>query len=347
MSSSGKQLDSCQLLAELNFFQFLKETELRTPPPRLLPLSEALIGLGGREGDRERARVGKRDAGLECELREPGAREEAQPESGGRGRHSARGPGAHGPGDPPAPSRPHTPPPRPGARPASTPRGDHYISPRPAAPSPAAEGGPEPSPGGAGAPGTRPSGWGSAAAAAVVSPPRVKRAAAAAAASAARGEARLARPPERGLLGGLGVSAGRAARPGPAPLGPRRRRAPRPGVPQLRVPAGRPPRDEEDSAEEEEADGGGGAPADLGWAGAGRGGLGTAPLEPRVPGDSPQRTRSRSVLPSPLLRAWPGPVPSPFAPTFSTEIASLSRPPPPGEEKKELPPPLSVSTETP
>lgn len=36
---------------------------------------------------------------------------------------------------------------------------------------------------------------------------------------------------------------------------------------------------EEDSAEEEEADGGGGAPRDLGWAGARRGGLGTASVE--------------------------------------------------------------------
>lgn len=97
---------------------------------------------------------------------------------------------------------------------------------------------------------------------------------------------------------------------------------------------------EEDSAEEEEADGGGGAPRDLGWAGAGRGGPGTAPLEPRDLGDSPQRTRSLggSVLPSAGLGQAR---PLALAPTFPTESASLSEPPRPGRERKELPPPLS------
>lgn len=88
------------------------------------------------------------------------ARRGAGPERGGRGRDSGRGPGAQRLKRPPAPSRPHTPPPRPGAGPASTPRGDHYITPRPAAPSPAAEGGPERSPGGRALPAPGRQGWG-------------------------------------------------------------------------------------------------------------------------------------------------------------------------------------------
>lgn len=67
---------------------------------------------------------------------------------------------------------------------------------------------------------------------------------------------------------------------------------------------------EEDSAEEEEADGGGGAPRDLGWEGAGRGGPGTAPLEPRVLRNSPRRTRSAGRCRCVLLRAWLRPGPS-------------------------------------
>lgn len=74
---------------------------------------------------------------------------------------------------------------------------------------------------------------------------------------------------------------------------------------------------EEDSAEEEESDGGGGgAPRDLGWAGAGRGGPETAPLEPRVLGNSPQRTRSADLCSCALLRAWAQARPLALAPTF-------------------------------
>lgn len=73
---------------------------------------------------------------------------------------------------------------------------------------------------------------------------------------------------------------------------------------------------EEDSAEEEEADGGGGAPRDLGRAGAGRGGPGTAPLEPRVLGNSPQRTRSADLCSCALLRAWAQARPLALSPTF-------------------------------
>lgn len=94
---------------------------------------------------------------------------------------------------------------------------------------------------------------------------------------------------------------------------------------------------EEDSAEEEEADGGGGAPRDLGWAGAGRGGPGTASLEPRVLGNSPQRTRSADLCPSALLRAWAQARPLSLAPTFPYRVR-IPLPPRPGEEKKELVP---------
>lgn len=73
---------------------------------------------------------------------------------------------------------------------------------------------------------------------------------------------------------------------------------------------------EEDSSEEEEADGGGGAPRDLGWAGARRGGLGTASVELRVPGNSLQRTCWSDQCCRALLPAWlrPGPshLPLPF-----------------------------------
>lgn len=73
---------------------------------------------------------------------------------------------------------------------------------------------------------------------------------------------------------------------------------------------------EEDSAEEEEADGGGGAPRDLGSAGTGRGWPGTAPLERRVLGNSPQRTRSADLCFCALLRAWAQARPLALAPTF-------------------------------
>lgn len=73
---------------------------------------------------------------------------------------------------------------------------------------------------------------------------------------------------------------------------------------------------EEDSAEEEEADGGGGAPRDLGSAGTGRGGPGTAPLELRVLGNSPRRTRSAARRFCALLWAWAQARPLALAPTF-------------------------------
>lgn len=87
-------------------------------------------------------------------------RRRAGPKRGGRGRDSGRGPGAHGlrrPQPPPVRTHPHR---GPAAEPASTPRGDHYITPRPAAPSPAAEGGPERSPGGRALPAPGRRGWG-------------------------------------------------------------------------------------------------------------------------------------------------------------------------------------------
>lgn len=139
----------------------------------------------------------------------------AGPESGGRGRDSGRGPGAHGLRRPPAPLLARTHPHRgPAAGPASTPRGDHYITPRPAAPSPAVEGGPERSPGGRALPAPGGRGWGAPAAARIYF-----FSAGDAGGGGARGASsggRLRRPSERGLLGGVG--AGGAARPGP--LGP-------------------------------------------------------------------------------------------------------------------------------
>lgn len=98
---------------------------------------------------------------------------------------------------------------------------------------------------------------------------------------------------------------------------------------------------EEDSAEEEEADGGGGAPRDLGSAGTGRGGPGTAPLEPRVLGNSPRRTRSaagRCARPPPGLR--PGPAPR-TCPYLSVGSASLPGPRAPAERKRNFPQPPS------
>lgn len=97
---------------------------------------------------------------------------------------------------------------------------------------------------------------------------------------------------------------------------------------------------EEDSAEEEEADGGGGAPRDLGRAGAGRGGPGTAPLEPRVLGNSPQRTRSADLCSCALLRAWAQARPLALSPTFLSSphpsSATATR-----RREKGTPPPLS------
>lgn len=132
------------------------------------------------------------------------ARRGAGPERGGRGRDSGRGPGAHGlsdPQPPPARTHPHR---GPGAGPSSTPRGDHYITPRPAAPSPAAEGGPEP-----GAPGGGRSRH-QAAAGGGRSGGRIYLFSAGEEGEGERGArgGRLRRPPERGLLGGLGVGAG-------------------------------------------------------------------------------------------------------------------------------------------
>lgn len=95
------------------------------------------------------------------------------------------------------------------------------------------------------------------------------------------------------------------------------------------------------SAEEEEADGGGGAPRDLGWAGAGRGGPGTAPLESRVLRDSPQRTRSAHLCACALLRAWAQARPLALAPTFSIESTSLFSHRDPAERKRNFPPPPS------
>lgn len=94
---------------------------------------------------------------------------------------------------------------------------------------------------------------------------------------------------------------------------------------------------EEDSAEEEEADGGGGgAPRDLGWAGAGRGGPGTAPLEPRVLGNRPRSAASGPRRPA---RAWAQARPLALAPTFSVESASLSGRRDPAESKRNFPHP--------
>lgn len=104
---------------------------------------------------------------------------------------------------------------------------------------------------------------------------------------------------------------------------------------------------EEDSAEEEEADGGGGAPRDLGWAGAGRGGPGTAPLEPRVLGNSPQRTRSADLCSCALLRAWAQARPLALAPTFSIESASLFSHRDPAKRKRNFPHPLRGPEEPP
>lgn len=104
---------------------------------------------------------------------------------------------------------------------------------------------------------------------------------------------------------------------------------------------------EEDSAEEEEADGGGGAPRDLGWAGAGRGGPGTAPLESRVLGNSPQRTRSAHLCACALLRAWAQARPLALAPTFSTESASLFSHRDPAKRKRNFPHPLRGPAESP
>lgn len=104
---------------------------------------------------------------------------------------------------------------------------------------------------------------------------------------------------------------------------------------------------EEDSAEEEEADGGGGAPRDLGWAGAGRGGPGTAPLEPRVLGNSPQRTRSAGLGPRCPARAWAQARPLALAPTFSVESASLSSHRDPAERKRNFPHPPRPPAEPP
>lgn len=103
---------------------------------------------------------------------------------------------------------------------------------------------------------------------------------------------------------------------------------------------------EEDSAEEEEADGGGGAPRDLGWAGAGRGGPGTAPLEPRVLGNSPQRTRSADLCSCALLRAWAQARPLALAPTF-IESASLSSHRDPAKRKRNFPHPFRGPAEPP
>lgn len=96
---------------------------------------------------------------------------------------------------------------------------------------------------------------------------------------------------------------------------------------------------EEDSAEEEEADGGGGAPRDLGSAGTGRGGPGTAPLEPRVVGNSPRRTRSADRC-APSSGPAPGPAPR-TCPYLSVGSASLSSHRGPAERKRNFPPPPS------
>lgn len=98
---------------------------------------------------------------------------------------------------------------------------------------------------------------------------------------------------------------------------------------------------EEDSAEEEEADGGGGgAPRDLGSAGTGRGGPGTAPLEPRVAGDSPRRPRSAGLCVRPSCGPGPGPAPR-TCPHLSVGSASLPglRGPAGAEEKGTSPNP--------
>lgn len=103
---------------------------------------------------------------------------------------------------------------------------------------------------------------------------------------------------------------------------------------------------EEDSAEEEEADGGGGAPRDLGRAAAGRGGLWTAPLESRVLGISPQRTRSADRVAVPSSGPGPGPAPR-TCPYLFYRVRIPLQPLPLGEEKKELPPTPSGVDEAP
>lgn len=94
---------------------------------------------------------------------------------------------------------------------------------------------------------------------------------------------------------------------------------------------------EEDSAEEEEADGGA-APRDLGWAGAGRDGPGTAALEPRGRGvlRSGRAHWRISVLP-PRARPRPGP---PHLPYLLCWVRIPLEATATGGEKKELPPPL-------
>lgn len=137
----------------------------------------------------------------------------AGPERGGRGPRQwqgARGARAEATPSPLPPAHTPTAAPEPGRRRRL--RGDHYITPRPAAPSPAVEGGPERSPGGRAlqAPGRR--GWG---------PKRRPYLFSAGGEgeggeSAAREEAACAARQKRGLLGGLGVGAGRrrcSARP--------------------------------------------------------------------------------------------------------------------------------------
>lgn len=150
------------------------------------------------------------------------ARRGAGPGRGGRGRDSSGGPGAHEPKPPtpsplPACTHPHR---GSGAGPASTPRGDHYITPRPAAPSPPPRAAPSGARG-AGAPGTWPPGVGAGAAAVFIFRGRGGR-------RRARSERRLpAPPPSPGLLGGS-ASARAAALFGSA-LGSGELRARRPG----------------------------------------------------------------------------------------------------------------------
>ncbi|XP_043736720.1 translation initiation factor IF-2-like [Cervus elaphus] len=140
-----------------------------------------VLGLGGREGERERARVGKRDAGLS----------DPQP--------------------PPARTHPHR---GPGAGPASTPKGGPLHNPAPRGAFARRRGRPRAEPRGAGAPGTWPLRVGAVAAAVFIyffagGEGEGRE-------SAAREEAACAARQKRGLLGGLGVGAGRrrcSARP--------------------------------------------------------------------------------------------------------------------------------------